>query len=60
MYDLDFIELCEEQYDLLIPNYALKLKQTKLMLEVLKSKEFAKKIECLGGYRLENPGEIRT
>lgn len=60
MYDLDFIDICEEQYDLLIPNYALELPQVKLVLEILQSKEFANKVKSLGGYRLENPGKIRN
>lgn len=60
MYDLDFIEICEEQYDLLIPNYAMELPQVKLLIEILKSKEFADKIKSLGGYRIENPGTIRN
>lgn len=59
MYNLDFIELCEEQYDLLIPNFAMKLPQVKLMLEIIQSDDFKEKINSLGGYRLENPGKIR-
>ena len=59
IYGLGFIPVCKEQYDLLIAENALELKPVKRLLEVLKSKEFARRLQKLGGYTLKNPGEVR-
>ena len=59
IYGLGFIPVCKEQYDLLVAENALELKPVKRLLEVLKSKEFARRLQKLGGYTLKNPGEVR-
>ena len=59
IYGLDFIPVCNEQYDLLIAEEAMELEMVKMLLEVLKSEEFALRLYKLGGYTLSNPGEIR-
>jgi len=59
MYDLDFIQICDEAYDLLIPDYAWELPAVQTLLEVLKSEDFKKRLDTLGGYTLENPGCIK-
>ena len=58
LYDLDFIPICIEEYDLIIPDHAWDTPQVKAMLETLKSDAFREKILSLGGYTIENPGEI--
>ena len=58
LYDLDFIPICIEEYDLLISDHAWETPQVQKMLEILKSDAFREKILALGGYTLENPGEI--
>jgi len=58
LYGLDFIPLCIEEYDLIIPNHAWDTPQTQQLLRILKSDAFREKILTLGGYTLENPGEI--
>jgi len=60
MYDLDFIHICDEQYDLLIPDHAFDLPAVRELIDVLKSKDFTKRLERLGGYITENPGNIRN
>ena len=58
LYDLDFIPICIEEYDLLIPDHAWDIPQVQQLLAILKGDAFRKKILALGGYTLENPGEI--
>ncbi len=60
IYNLDFVPICEEQYDLLIAEEAFKLDMVKKLLQVLRSEEFALRLKKLGGYTLGNPGEIRS
>ncbi|OGO77854.1 MAG: molybdopterin biosynthesis protein [Clostridiales bacterium GWB2_37_7] len=56
--DLDFIPIGEEDYDFAVPVSYLKLPMIELFLSILKSEEFAKELEVLGGYSLESVGEI--
>jgi putative molybdopterin biosynthesis protein len=56
--NLDFIPVGEEEYDFAVPVRFLKLPMIELFIEILKSVEFAKELEVLGGYSLETAGEI--
>jgi putative molybdopterin biosynthesis protein len=58
LYDLDFIPICIEEYDLIVPDHAWDTPQVQAMIETLKSDAFREKILSLGGYTVENPGEI--
>lgn len=58
LYDLDFIPICIEEYDLLIPEHAWDTPMVQQMLATMKSETFREKILALGGYTVENPGEI--
>jgi putative molybdopterin biosynthesis protein len=58
LYDLDFIPICIEEYDLIVPDHAWETPQVQAMIETLKSDAFREKILSLGGYTIENPGEI--
>ena len=58
LYDLDFIPICIEEYDLIVPDHAWDTPQVQQMIVTLKSEEFKNKILSLGGYTVENPGEI--
>ena len=59
LYGLDFLPICMEQYDLLIPDCAMDTPMVQRLLEVLRSDAFRARLEALGGYRLENPGTVR-
>lgn len=59
LYDLDFLPVCVEQYDLLIPDYAWDTPAVKALLEVLQSPAFKARLEALGGYTLDQPGRVR-
>ena len=58
LYDLDFIPICIEEYDLIIPDHAWDTPQVQQLLATLKSDAFKEKILSLGGYTVENPGEV--
>ena len=59
MYGLGFVPVCEEQYDLLVPDYAWDTPMVQALLEVLGSDEFRARMSELGGYRLDQPGRVR-
>ncbi len=52
MYDLDFIPVCDEEYDFLISEEAFETQGVKSFLEILKSEEFLERISLLGGYSI--------
>jgi len=58
LYDLDFIPICIEEYDLIIPDHAWETPQVQQMIATMKTESFREKILALGGYTVENPGEI--
>ena len=58
LYDLDFIPICIEEYDLIIPNHAWDTPQVNQMIATLKSDAFKEKILSLGGYTVDAPGEV--
>jgi putative molybdopterin biosynthesis protein len=59
MYGLGFVPVCEEQYDLLIPDYAWDTPMVQALIEVLQSDAFRARMEELGGYRVDQPGRVR-
>ena len=59
IYDLDFIPVCLEQYDLLVPDTAWDLPQMKKLISILKSDAFRERLEKMGGYELKEPGRVR-
>jgi putative molybdopterin biosynthesis protein len=56
--NLDFIPVGNEEYDFAVPLGYLKLPMIELFIQMLKSEEFAKELELLGGYSLESSGEV--
>ena len=60
LYDLDFIPICDEQYDLLFSRKALELPSVQRFIEALKSEEFKTRLSAMGGYTVVHPGEERT
>ncbi len=58
LYGLDFLPICVEEYDLLIPEAAWNTGMVRQLIRILKSEEFKSRIEAMGGYTLERPGEI--
>lgn len=58
LYGLNFIELGVEQYDFLVHKSQLKTNKVKAFIAVLKGEQFKQKILSIGGYRIEDIGEI--
>ena len=58
LYDLDFLPICVEEYDLLIPEKVWNTGMVRQLIRTLKSEEFQSRIEAMGGYTLDRPGEI--
>ena len=58
LYDLDFLPICVEEYDLLIPENVWTTGIVREMIRTLESREFRDRIEAMGGYTLDRPGEI--
>lgn len=58
LYGLDFLPICVEEYDLLIPETVWNSPMVRQLIETLKSEAFRARIEAMGGYTLDRPGEI--
>jgi len=56
-YNLDFIPLKEENFDIVIPKNILNEKYVELMLNIINSLEFKKAINNIGGYITKNTGK---
>lgn len=52
MYDLDFIPICNEEYDFIIDNRFINDSKVKAFLSVLKSENFKNRLDELGGYEI--------
>ena len=50
MMNLDFIPVCNEEYDFAVPVEYLEMDIIKELIEVMKSSEFLKELDKLGGY----------
>ncbi len=57
IYDLGFVPLIWEQYDLLVAEKTFEHPEFKRLLEVMRSDAFAEKLEKLGGHQPNKPGE---
>ncbi len=60
MLGLEFIPLAKERYDLVIPQENFSLKPVTALIEIIKSREFKKKVEEMGGYDTKDSGEIMS
>ena len=58
LYGLDFIPICIEEYDLLIPEMSWDTPQVRQLIDTMKSDAFREKILSMGGYTLDDPGEV--
>ena len=56
--DLDFIPMVTEQYDLVIPQIYIDMKQMQILLDIINSGVFKRRVEALGGYSTEKTGTM--
>ena len=59
IYGLDFIPIANEEYDLLIAGDAMEMEAVNRLIIIIKSEEFALRLQKLGGYTLKNPGSVK-
>lgn len=57
-FNLDFIPLVEERYDLLLNNDFLKSPEASSLLRIIADPAFQNKVEALGGYSMREAGTI--
>jgi putative molybdopterin biosynthesis protein len=57
-FDLDFVPLIKERYDLIIPERYFYSRRIEKVLEIIKTDAFKKQVEELGGYDLSHCGEV--
>ena len=57
LYGLDFLPICIEEYDLLIPDSAWETPMVRRLIETLRSDAFRSRLAAMGGYTLDRPGE---
>lgn len=58
MMGLDFVPVCNEEYDLAIPEEFMEMEIVKEFIETIKSNEFKIKLDELGGYDYSGTGRI--
>jgi len=57
-YQLDFVPLAKESYEIIIPRAILDQEGISRLLEVISSAEFAREVEKMGGYDLRHRGKV--
>jgi len=56
--NLEFIPVVTESYDLVIPDEFLETDYIRVVRDIIASSEFRSRVEALGGYHLENAGQL--
>lgn len=59
IYGLDFLPICNEQYDLLVSLNAMENPMVQAFIQTLATEAFAERLKAMGGYELHEPGRIR-
>lgn len=58
MMGLDFIPVCNEEYDFAVPIEYLEIDEIKSLIDIMQSTEFLNKLDILGGYDYSDIGKI--
>jgi len=56
--DLEFIPVVTESYDLVIPDEFMETPYIRMILDIIASDAFTSRVAALGGYHVENTGEV--
>ncbi len=59
-FDLDFVPLAEERYDLLMSNSFYSSKEAEPIFEIITDTAFQKKVEDMGGYSMRDAGKLMS
>ncbi len=57
-FNLDFIPMVEERYDLLLSDAFYKGREARLLFSIITDQSFQQKIEDLGGYSMRDAGKV--
>ncbi|MFU8794792.1 MAG: molybdopterin biosynthesis protein [Dethiobacteria bacterium] len=55
-FNLDFVPVVEERYDLLMSDVFFISKDSKILLEIINDPDFKKQVEAMGGYSMRDAG----
>ncbi|MFZ0612854.1 MAG: molybdopterin biosynthesis protein [Desulfobacterales bacterium] len=55
---LDFVPIVTERYDLVVPDVFFETRNFQVLLEIIRSSAFKKRVEALGGYGTARTGDI--
>lgn len=58
--DLDFIPVVRERYDLVIPTDLMQDERMQLLIEIIRSRSFIDQVVALGGYEVEETGQVQV
>ncbi len=56
--NLEFVPVVTEQYDLIIPESFFDSENMAILMETIRSDDFKRRVEALGGYHTERTGEL--
>ena len=56
--NLEFVPVVTEQYDLVIPERYFESENMQILLETIRTEDFKRRVEALGGYHTERTGEV--
>ena len=59
-FDLDFVSVAWEPYELALPEAALDEPRMQLLIEILRDPAFRADVEALGGYDTSRGGDVRV
>jgi len=59
LHGLDFVPVCLEQYDFLVPDRSWGLSMVQMLLRAMGSEAFRLRLVALGGYVVGSPGAVR-
>jgi putative molybdopterin biosynthesis protein len=58
-FSLDFVPLAEEEYDLLVTKTFMNDKRFTMLMDIVTSVEFAKRLNNMGGYNTKETGKVK-
>jgi molybdate-binding protein/DNA-binding XRE family transcriptional regulator len=59
-YGLDFVPVCEQRYDLVVPQDLVDLEPVRVFLDVVQGRAFRRELAAVGGYDAGPAGQIRS
>jgi putative molybdopterin biosynthesis protein len=57
--DLGFIPIARERYDLVVPSVLVDDERIRLLIDIIRSRQFIEQVLAMGGYEVEETGKFR-